>query len=81
MKSIGVTFQPMLQKTAKRNIEQHPAKLSNILGKKNKFVEKTEHFVLCKWRLKKTICQRIASVTRLTFAARRSALTQTHLTE
>ena len=57
MKSIGVTFQPMLQKTAKRNIEQHPAKLSNILGKKNKFVEKTEHFVLVKWRLKKTICQ------------------------
>ena len=53
MKSIGVTFQPMLQKTAKRNIEQHPAKLSNILGKKNKFVEKTEHFVLFKWRLKK----------------------------
>ena len=33
MKSIDVTLQhTYLTKTAKRNIVQHPAKLSNILG-------------------------------------------------
>ena len=31
MKSIGVTFQRILQKTAKGNTVQHPTKLYNIL--------------------------------------------------
>ena len=36
MKSIGVKLQrTFLQKTAKRNIVRHPAKLSNILGLAN----------------------------------------------
>ena len=39
MKSIGVTLQRTLQKTAKRNIAQYPAKLSNIFDR----TQNTEH--------------------------------------
>ena len=45
-----------------------------MVSKQNKFVRYTEHFVCLKWRLKKNICQRIASVARLTFVEWRSAL-------
>ena len=46
-----------------------------MVSKQNKSDRSTEHFVRFKWRLKKNpICQRIASVARLTFIEWRSAL-------
>ena len=45
-----------------------------MVSKQKKIVRYTEDFVCLKWRLKKNICQRIASVARLTFVEWRSAL-------
>ena len=45
-----------------------------MVSKPNRFVRYTEHFFHLKCRLKKTICQRIASLARLTFVELRSAL-------
>ena len=45
-----------------------------LVIKRNKFVKQTKYFVRLKWKLKKTIHQRIASVEQLKFAEWRSAL-------
>ena len=57
MKSIGVTLQcSYLPKNAKKNIVQHPAKPSNILGETNKISHNNcENAFFYSFFLKKTI--------------------------